>query len=88
MIASKSLKEATGFIQDLADVVKNQQQLENTAIQKTTEQLQTVANLAQNLPSASLSIIQTNGLCLPNLILPIYTGREHLDHFITQLERF
>ena len=85
-----SLEEAAGLIQGLADVVKNQQQLQNTAIQKTTEQLQTlsdtVANLAQNLPSASPSIIQTNGLHLPNLILPIYTGREHLDHFIIQLE--
>ena len=85
-----SLEEATGLIQGLADVVKNQQQLQNTAIQKTTEQLQTlsdtVANLAQNLPSASPSIIQTNGLRFPNLILPIYTGREHLDRFITQLE--
>ena len=80
-----SLEEATDLIQGLADVVKNQQQL-----QKTTEQLQTlsdtVANLAHNLPSASPSIIQTNGLRLPNLILPIYTGREHLDRFITQLE--
>ena len=77
-----SLEEATGLIQGLADVVKNQQQLQNTAIQKTTEQLQTlsgtVANLAHNLPSASPSIIQTNGLRLPNLILPVYTGREHL----------
>ena len=85
-----SLEEATGLIQGLADVVKNQQQLHNTAIQKTTEQLQTlsdtVANLAQNLPSASPSIIQTNGLLLPNLILSIYTGGEHLDRFITQLE--
>ena len=85
-----SLEEATGLILGLADVVKNQQQLQNTAIQKTTEQIQTlsdtVANLAQNLPSASPSIIQTNGLRLPNLILPIYTGREHLDCFITQLE--
>ena len=85
-----SLEEATGLIQGLADVVKNQQQLQNTATQKTTEQLQTlsdtVAHLAQNLPSASPSIIQTNGLRLPNLILPIYTGREHLDRFITQLE--
>ena len=85
-----SLEEATGLIQGLADVVKNQQQLQNTAIQKTTEQLQTlsdtVATLAQNLPSASPSIIQPNGHRLPNLILPIYTGREHLDRFITQLE--
>ena len=85
-----SLEEATGLIQGLADVVKNKQQLQNTAIQKTTEQPQTlsdtVANLAQNLPPASPYIIQTNGLRLPNLVLPIYTGREHLDRFITQLE--
>ena len=85
-----SLEETTGLIKGLADVVKNQQQLQNTAIQKTTDQRQTlsdtVANLAQNLPSASPSLIQSNGLRLPNLILPIYTGPEHLDRFITQLE--
>ena len=71
-------------------MVKNQQQLQNTAIQKTADQLQTlsdtVADLAQNLPSASPSLIQSNGLRLPNLIIPIYTGLEHLDRFITQLE--
>ena len=64
-----SLEETTGLIKGLADVVKNQQQLQNTAIQKTADQLQTlsdtVANLAQNLPSASLSLIQSNGLRLP-----------------------
>ena len=71
-------------------MVKNQQQLQNTAIQKTADQLQTlsdtVASLTQNLPSASPSLIQSNSLRLPNLILPIYTGRERLDRFITQLE--
>ena len=84
-----SLEETTGLIKGLADVVKNQQKLQNTAIQKTADQLQTlldtVANLAQNLRSASPSLIQSNGLYSPNLILPIYTGREHLDRFITQL---
>ena len=71
-------------------MVKNQHQLQNTAIQKTAEQLQTlsdtVANLAQNLPLASPSLIQSNGFRLPNVILPIYTGHKHLDHFIIQLE--
>ena len=85
-----SLEETTGLIKGLANVAKNQQQLQNTAVQKTVDQLQTlsdtVANLAQNLPSASPSLIQSNGLRLPNLILPIYTSREHLDRFITQLE--
>ena len=56
-----SLEETTGLIKGLADVVKNQQQLQNVAIQKTANQLQTlsdtVANLAQNLPSASPSLI-------------------------------
>ena len=64
-----SLEETTGLITDLADVVKNRQQLQHTAIQKTADQLQTLsdtaANLAQNLPSASPSLIQSNGLvCL------------------------
>ena len=86
-----SFEETTSLIKGLADVVKNQQQLQNTSIQETADQLQTlsdtVANLTQNLLSASPSLIQSNGLRLPNLILPIYTGREHLDRLITQLER-
>ena len=86
-----SLEETTGLIKSLADVVKNQKQLQNTALQKTADQLQTlsetVANLVQNLPSASPSLIQSNGLRLPYLIFPIYTGLEYLDRFITQLER-
>ena len=77
-----SLEKTTALIKGLADVVKNQQQLQNTAIQKTADQLQTlsdtVANLAQNLSSTSPSLIQSNGLRLPNLILPIYAGREHI----------
>ena len=32
------------------------------------------------------SALECSTLLLPNLILPIYTSREHLDRFITQLE--
>ena len=64
-----SLEETTGLIKGLADVVKDQQQLQISAIQKTADQFQTlsdtVTNLAQNLPSASrLLFNQMASVCL------------------------
>ena len=40
-----SLEETTGLNEGLVDVVKNQQQLQNAAIQKTADQLQTLSTL-------------------------------------------
>ena len=61
------------------------------AIQHTTEQLaqlsSTVADLAHNLTAtAPPSLTLPQGLRLPNLVLPHYTGKENLDRFIEQLE--
>ena len=82
--------ETTGMIKGLAEVVKHQQ-LQNTAIQHTTEQLaqlsSTVADLAHNLTTmAPPSLTLPQGLRLPNLVLPHCTGKENLDRFIEQLE--
>ena len=81
--------EAAGLIKGLAEVVKSQQHVQQTALQQTNDQLQTllntVASLTQKLPSLS-AVSHSPSLRLPNLVLPIYTGREHLDRFLTQLE--
>ena len=81
--------EAAGLIKGLAEVVKSQQHVQQTALQQTNDQLQTlsntVASLTQKLPSSS-AVSHSPSLRLPNLVLPIYTGREHLDRFLTQLE--
>ena len=60
-------------------------------IQHTTEQLAqlsgTVVGLAHNLTTtAPPSLTLPQGLRLPNLVLPHYTGKENLDRFIEQLE--
>ena len=81
--------EAAGLIKGLAEVVKSQQHIQQTALQQTNDQLQTlpntVASLTQKLPSSS-AVSHSPTLRLPNLVLPVYTGREHLDRFSTQLE--
>ena len=81
--------EAASLIKGLAEVVKSQQHIQHTALQQTNDQLQTllntVASLTQKLTSSS-AVSHSPSLRLPNLVLPIYTGREHLDLFLTQLE--
>ena len=81
--------EATSLIKVLAEVVKSQQSVQPNALQKTADQLQnlsnTVASLSQNLPSSSTGS-SSPGLRLSHLVLPTYTGREHLDRFLFQLE--
>ena len=81
--------EAAGLIKGLAEVVKSQQHVQQTALQQTNDELQTlsntVASLTQKLPSSS-AVSHGPSLRLPNLVLPIYTSREHLDRFLTQLE--
>ena len=71
------------------EVVKSQQSVQQHALQQTTDHLQTlshtVASLTQNLPSSSAGS-PSPGLRLPHLVLPLYTGREHLDRFLSQLE--
>ena len=79
--------ETAGMIKGLAEVVQNQQILQNTAMKETTAQLkklsETVATLTQSLPPAGPT---GTSLRLPNLVLPKYTGKEHLDRFLEQLQ--
>ena len=81
--------EAASLIKGFAEVVKSQQSVQQHALQQTADQLQTlshtVASLTQNLPSSSAGS-PSPGLRLPHLVLPLYTGRERLDHFLSQLE--
>ena len=81
--------EAAGLIKGLAEVVKSEQSVQQHALQKTADQKQTlsntVASLTQNLLSSSAGS-PSPGLRLPHLVLPIYTGREHLDRFLSHLE--
>ena len=59
------------MIKGLAEVVQNQQILQNTAMKETTAQLkqlsETVATLTQSLPPAGPT---GTSLRLPNLVLP------------------
>ena len=81
--------EAGSLIKGLAEVVKSKQHVQQTALQQTNDQLQTllnsVASLTQKLPSSS-AVSHSPSLHLPNLVLPIYTGHEYPDRFLTQLE--
>ena len=76
--------EAAGLIKGLAEVIKSQQHVQQTALQQTNDQLQTlsntVASLTQKLPSSS-AVLHSPSLHLPNLVLPIYTDLDHLDCF-------
>ena len=83
--------ETAGMIKGLAEVVQNQQILQNTAMKETTAQLkqlsETVATLTQSLPPAGPTLlVYITSLRLPNLVLPKYTGKEHLDRFLAQLQ--
>ena len=73
--------EAAGLMKGLAEVVKSQRHVQQTALQQTNDQLQTlsntVASLTQKLPSSS-AVSHSPSLHLLNLVLPIYTGRESI----------
>ena len=82
----------TGLLKGLADVVKSQQE-EKTALQQTTEQLQNLSSTVEALSKAitphttltESSNASPAGLCLPNITLPVFTGKENLDSLIEQL---
>ena len=81
--------KAASLIKGLAEVVKSQQHVQQIALQQINDQLQTLSNTVASLTqklSASSAVSHSPSLRLPNLVLPIYTGREHLDCFLTQLE--
>ena len=81
--------EAASLIKGLAEVVKSQQHIQQTALQQTNDELQTLsdtgASQTQKLLSLS-AVSHSPSLCLPNLVLHIYIDHEHLDRFLPQLE--
>ena len=79
--------DPTALIHDLANVVKDQQYFNAELLHATHGQLQ---SLTQTVESLSRRIIDlppksSDGLSLPNIQLPEYTGRENLDRFLLQL---
>ena len=89
-----TVEELTGLLKGLADVVKSQQQANATALQQTTEQLQNLSSTVETLSKTIITPQTTptqssndspTGLRLPNITLPIYTGKENLDRFIDQI---
>ena len=89
-----TVEELTGLLKSLADVVKSQQQANATALQQTTEQLQNLSSAVETLSKTIITPQTTQrqssndspaGLRLPNITLPIYTGKENLDRFIDQI---
>ena len=87
--------ETLGLIQGLADVVKNQQSTFQTqqatyleALQETNQQLSSLSGtseiLSKSIQKSTLSA--GSGLCLPNVTLPEFTGKQNLDRFMAQME--
>ena len=89
-----TVEELTGLLKGLADAVKSQQQANATALQQTMEQLQNLSSTVETLSKTIITPQTTptqssndspTGLHLPNITLPIYTGKENLDCFIDQI---
>ena len=85
-----TVEELTGLLKGLADVVKSQQQANATALQQTTEQLKNLSSTVETLSKTIITPQTTptqssndspTGLCLPNITLPIYTGKKKLGSF-------
>ena len=79
--------DPTALIHDLANFVKEQQYFNAELLHATHGQLQ---SLTQTVESFSRRFIDlpprsSDGLRLPNIQLPEYTGRENLDRFLLQL---
>ena len=81
--------------EELNGLMKSQQAANSTAFQKTTEQLQTLSSTVEALsksitPQALATQTQSSNdslarLRLPNIILPVFMGKENLGRFIEQL---
>ena len=87
--------ETLGLIKGLAEVVKSQhsahkaeQEAHLKAMKATNEHISnliaTVEGLSKQIPKSTAT--NNQGLRLPNLILPEYTGKQPLEHFINQME--
>ena len=75
--------ETLGLIKGLAEVVHQQHQSQKDTAQHLQGLVTTVEQLRQTLtPKVSPS---TQGLRLPNLVLPEYTSKTDLDRFLDQI---
>ena len=83
--------ETLGLIKGLAEVVKSQhsahkaeQEAHLKAMKVTNEHISnftaTVEGLSKQIPKSAAT--NNQGFCLPNLILPEYTGKQPLERFI------
>ena len=84
-IADEALQaEALGLIQGLAEVIQQQHQSQKDTAKHLQGLVTTVEQFTQTLtPKVSAS---TQGLGLPNLVLPEYTSKTNLDRFLDQIQ--
>ena len=76
--------ETLGLIKGLAEVVHQQHQSQKDTARHLQGLVTTVEQLTQTLnPKVSAS---TQGLRLPNLVLPEYTSKTDLDRFLDQIQ--
>ena len=76
--------ETLGLIKGLAEVVHQQHQSQKDTAQHLQGLVTTFEQLTQTLnPKVSAS---TQGLLLPNLVLPEYTSKTDLDRFLDQIQ--
>ena len=87
--------ETLGLIKGLAEVVKSQHSAHKdeqvahlNAMKATNEHITnltaSVEGLSKQIPKSTAT--HSQGLCLPNLILPEYMGKQALERFINQME--
>ena len=76
--------EMLGLIKGLAEMVQQQHQSQKDTAQHLQGLIMTAEQLTQTLtPKVSAS---TQGLCLPNFVLPECTSKTDLDHFLNQIQ--
>ena len=77
--------QTLGLIKGITLVVQEQ----SNAMKATSDQIQHLAITVENLTKIQQTPVpssQSPGLCLPNLVLREYTGKEPLDRFLRQIE--
>ena len=76
-------QDPTALIHDLANIVKDQQYFNAEPLRATHGQLQSLTQTVESFPQRFIDLPpkSSDGLCLPNIQLPEYTGQENLDCF-------
>ena len=75
--------QTLGLIKGLTAVVQEQ----SNAMKDTTDQIKQLAATVENLTkSHPQSQPQSMALCLPNLVLPDFTGKEPLDRLLERIQ--